>query len=194
MSSTSENIAPAQTSSQTQAQGEAQALGGRQQEMTETELAELQTGECTPVSSFCSDSLHPHRPHNATHAGTAPIPRTMDTSPSQLDPRFDPDDLRQGKAPPAARKGGVLGTVNQHRPHLRKNVKKVKKLVPKRSLVPGFKGSTKREGNEEMVEVEEDVEESPSPGEEEGYAVGEGGEGEGEKKHGLMGKIFHHKS
>ncbi|PWN25959.1 hypothetical protein BDZ90DRAFT_261739 [Jaminaea rosea] len=169
MSSTSENIAAAQTSSQTQAQGEAQALGGQQQEMTETELAELQTG-------------------------TAPIPRTMDTSPSQLDPRFDPDDLRQGKAPPAARKGGVLGTVNQHRPHLRKNVKKVKKLVPKRSLVPGFKGSTKREGNEEMVEVEEDVEESPSPGEEEGHAVGEEGEGEAEKKHGLMGKIFHHKS
>lgn len=122
----------------------------------------------------------------------------LDRTPSQLDPRFDPDDLRQGKAPPAARRGGILGSVNEHRPHLRKNAKKVKKvtkLVPKRkkksSTVPGeagVSGGKEDEDGEEMEEVE--VEEEVDDDDEEGVEAGEG-EGEGEKKHGLMGKIFH---
>lgn len=149
------------------------------------------------------------RTPTAEQTGPSAIPRATPEEEANLpiDPRFDPDDLRQGKAPPAARKGGVLqrasqlpgtvvggavgavggvggaivGGVGGVARQGGRGVKKVRKLVP----VGRRKDNGEVEMKEEEVEVEVD---------EHGKEVGAGSSDEGgaEKHHGVMGKLFGH--
>lgn len=112
-------------------------------------------------------------------------------APSELDPRFDKDDLRQGKAPPATRKGGVL---HLHRPSPKSAFNQVKKVKKVRKLVPiGGKKKGNGEGaggQEQMEEVEVEVSDDEEGNEAEETKQGDTA-GEHHKSGGLVGKLFH---
>ncbi|CAO1626213.1 unnamed protein product [Sympodiomycopsis kandeliae] len=114
--------------------------------------------------------------------GTTAIPRDISSSPdpSSLDPRFDRDDLRQGKPPPAARGHPHLSSVG-------KLPGQALKLPGHAIKVPG-KGLRKvkkivvgKNGEKQEVEVDEEVDEA-----------GQGVETGEEKEHrGFMDKVLH---
>lgn len=125
--------------------------------------------------------------------GTSSIPRTaasVDPSSSNLDPRFDPDDLRQGKPPPAARGHPHLSSVG-------KLPGQALKLPGHALRVPG-KGLKRvkrivvgKDGKEK--EVEEEVEVGEEGQEVDGADAGAGAGGEEEAKHGggFFNKVLH---
>ncbi|UZJ55472.1 hypothetical protein CBS101457_004792 [Exobasidium rhododendri] len=97
--------------------------------------------------------------------GTTAIPRTYTTEepdPADLDPRFDRDDLRQGKPPPAVRHRHLPRKVKIRRPRAKKG------LPFKNKGKEGAEGATtdgeaeEADMTEEEIEVDDDQEDDVS--------------------------------
>ncbi|PWN24212.1 hypothetical protein BCV69DRAFT_280105 [Microstroma glucosiphilum] len=153
-------------------EGEQAALV-EQTQPTETEVAELQTG--TTAISRAQPGMEP--------------------SPSQLDSRFDRDDLRQGKPPPAVRQGGILSSVAGGPHHLGKGLRKMRKIKVRRPRLGGNKKReelTEEDMTDEEIEVGEEEEAEEGGVEEMPAKTKPTAEGrDGKEKKGVLGKILH---
>jgi len=115
--------------------------------------------------------------------GTTNVPRQLNDGqePQVLDPRFDRDDLRQGKPPPAMRK---------HR-HLRIRRKRKEKGKPltQEEKAKAAQGSAQTGGADDEADM---TDEEVQLTDDESSIAGVGGDDEdsNEKKSGLLGKIL----
>lgn len=183
-----------------QAALEKETAAQRGEPSNETEAAEQQTGACRVFVEYplqSSQTPLTDLSHLLIITGTNPIPRTLNedlTSPTSLDPRFDRDDLRQGKPPPAARN-------HQHLAAVGKLPGQALKLPGHALRVPG-KGLKKvrkivvgKDGKEKEVEEEVEVDEADADAEGQEGVVGQG-EKEQKDAHnngggGFLNKVFH---
>lgn len=115
--------------------------------------------------------------------GTTNVPRQLNDGqdPQVLDPRFDRDDLRQGKPPPAVRK-------HRHLRIRRKRKEKGKPLTKDEKAKAAQGTGQKIEGAEDDADMtDEEVELT----DDESSVTGLGGDDDSnEKKPGLIGKIL----
>lgn len=114
--------------------------------------------------------------------GTSNVPRQLNDGqePQTLDPRFDRDDLRQGKPPPATKKHRQL--------RIRRKRKEKGKPLTKEEKAKAVKGSSAAEGADDEGEMTE--EEIQLTDDESSVANLEADDDSDGKKSGLIGKIL----
>lgn len=112
--------------------------------------------------------------------GTTNVPRQLNDGqePQTLDPRFDRDDLRQGKPPPAVKKHRAL--------RIRRKRKEKGKPLTNEEKAKASKGSTQTEDAEDEADMTD--EEIQLTDDESGGVIDD--DDSNEKKPGLIGKIL----